>query len=486
MDIEQLITKKIYNRSEYAKLYLILFIVGLVLPIIPKFIPELSFIENNYLLLVLAIYAISFIIVVRRGRDLDINPYTSIIANLIPIVNFIYSIYLLFAKSKNSETNNDSTEPIDPFKTSPEEERIYSQIKDELEKDIINEALWIKAQGQSNGDEVKQKSIYIQLRAKSIIQDKEHQSDPEFLNEKFKTLKNNLQEAKNKILSYMKEYDEKYESLDLDKNHLKTGFQEISKKENENDESYEEQDWENYTMEEKLDYILDSWDINISDLENHFRLKEKGQNVFYYNEKTKRWTIPNEINTENVKDNKYLVNTPESRDINDKFRENFKITTGKYINIFKELYLTHERLELVDPLRIEARRKREKKATIIKTVKYSILGLIALGLFKFGYDIKKEMDTIQNEPVTKLNDNCTSTTNNKITNFQPSHMVIRVGQLYEGVYEKENNQLRLDKTLKYLNTGELVMFISYCNIYSKIQTSDGVIGYVANNIIKLN
>ena len=96
------------------------------------------------------------------------------------------------------------------------------------------------------------------------------------------------------------------------------------------------------------------------------------------------------------------------------------------------------------------------------------------------------MDTIQNEPVTKLNDNCTSTTNNKITNFQPSHMVIRVGQLYEGVYEKENNQLRLDKTLKYLNTGELVMFISYCNIYSKIQTSDGVIGYVANNIIKLN
>ena len=40
---------------------------------------------------------------------------------------------------------------------------------------------------------------------------------------------------------------EKYESLDFDKNRLKTGFQETSKEEDENDDSAEEKDWENFT-----------------------------------------------------------------------------------------------------------------------------------------------------------------------------------------------------------------------------------------------
>ena len=53
--------------------------------------------------------------------------------------------------------------PIKTYLTAEEENLLYEKAGDDIEKGIINKGIWTKAYSQAQGDEAKQKAIYIKL-----------------------------------------------------------------------------------------------------------------------------------------------------------------------------------------------------------------------------------------------------------------------------------------------------------------------------------
>tara|TARA_B100000035_G_C20963234_1_gene537506 strand:- start:74 stop:544 length:471 start_codon:yes stop_codon:yes gene_type:complete len=53
--------------------------------------------------------------------------------------------------------------PIKTYLTAEEEILLYEKAGDDIEKGIINKGIWTKAYSQAQGDEAKQKAIYIKL-----------------------------------------------------------------------------------------------------------------------------------------------------------------------------------------------------------------------------------------------------------------------------------------------------------------------------------
>ena len=81
----------------------------------------------------------------------------------IPLILFYFkdSIASFFNKQSKLYKIND-------FTKKEKEQEIFEQIADELDRQVIEKDLWIKAELKSNGDKKKQKSIYIKLRAERL------------------------------------------------------------------------------------------------------------------------------------------------------------------------------------------------------------------------------------------------------------------------------------------------------------------------------
>ncbi|GEM77867.1 hypothetical protein [Vibrio superstes] len=81
------------------------------------------------------------------------------------------------------------------------EEWVYERVADELEMGEIRKGLWTKARGMSDGDANKCESIYIQLRAESIVDEAKiiHEADET----QIKELKIKLKEMEKKATAQL-------------------------------------------------------------------------------------------------------------------------------------------------------------------------------------------------------------------------------------------------------------------------------------------
>lgn len=91
--------------------------------------------------------------------------------------------------------NNPLKSAIKKFASATDEHLMYEKIADDIDKNIINKGVWTKAFAKSEGDETKQKAIYIELMIEHYNNEKEAQQELEHIRQIEEEKRNRIQNA---------------------------------------------------------------------------------------------------------------------------------------------------------------------------------------------------------------------------------------------------------------------------------------------------
>jgi len=155
-----------YSRIKFWIGSLILMILNIPLMILSN--APVGDIENTSVLqiiFVILIFSLPSIIwlntLANRIRDYGSNPWLSLLA-LIPLVNIIMAFYYGIKQYKTGMDNSSSIN----------EDEFYEQAMEEVESDDKVKGIWAKAFAKAEGNESRAKAMYINVRAKLLIQEK--------------------------------------------------------------------------------------------------------------------------------------------------------------------------------------------------------------------------------------------------------------------------------------------------------------------------
>tara|TARA_B100000795_G_C22381571_1_gene279933 strand:- start:79 stop:480 length:402 start_codon:yes stop_codon:yes gene_type:complete len=96
---------------------------------------------------------------------------------------------------------------IQKYSSAKDEHLAYEKIANDMDKDNIDKGVWTKAFAKSEGNEIKQKAIYIELMIEHYQQEKEAKEELEYIASKESERNYSLYEQQSKI--YNKQQQEK-------------------------------------------------------------------------------------------------------------------------------------------------------------------------------------------------------------------------------------------------------------------------------------
>ena len=256
---------------------------------------------------------------------------------------FIRQIYEKFngtppIESKREEENKS-------FNTSIEEQEIYQTINHELKNNIIDETLWTKAESESDGDIKKTRAIYIKLKAFSIAQDTKGWDDPEYLNDKLTLIEKELNQTS-------EEFNNRIEKLlDFIGDIIGENFSD---------------DLRESLGETLKEYIYED-DVEISSSINEIKELEEAISEFF---------------DEEFKFTENQINEIQKMDTILIHHHN------KHLRLQNEIDKLNNRLDDIDPIRIQRKIDELIKARNRKRIKYFIITIVLLIILNIYFDGK--------------------------------------------------------------------------------------------------
>ena len=254
---------------------------------------------------------------------------------------FIRQIYDKFNGTPPIESKRE--EGNEGFNTSIKEQEIYQTINHELKNNIIDETLWTKAESESGGDIKKTRAIYIKLKAFSIAQDMKGWDNPEYLNDKLSLIEKELNQTS-------EEFNQRIDKL-LD-------FIGDSIGENFSDDLRE-------SLGETLKESIYEDDVEVSSSINE--IKELEEAISEFNDEEFKFT-EKQIN-EIQKMDTILIHHHNKR-----FR------------LKNEIDKLNNRLDDIDPIRIQRQIDELIKARNRKRIKYFIITIVLLIILNIYFD----------------------------------------------------------------------------------------------------
>ena len=254
---------------------------------------------------------------------------------------FIRQIYDKFNGTPPIESKRE--EDNEGFNTSIKEQEIYQTINHELKNNIIDETLWTKAESESGGDIKKTRATYIKLKAYSIAQDMKGWDDPEYLNDKLSLIEKELNQTSEEINNRIEKL------LDIIGNEIGEKF---------SDDVREK-------LSEELKELLDNEDDETSSSTNDIKFLEGAISEFCEEEfKFSEKQIDEILSIETI-----LTHHQKKR-----FR------------LKNEIDKLNNRLDDIDPIRIQRQIDELIKARNRKRIKYFIITIVLLIILNIYFD----------------------------------------------------------------------------------------------------
>ena len=220
-NFNDLIHKKIYNRQEFAIVYVPVFLLTFFIYSNQYYFlndPVLYLVILGIILLCLFVTAVAF---VRRGRDLKLSSNITVLLYIVMPFSFWFFCFMPSRTNSVEESSTEKDNDTPPLNL--EEELKYQKVSDELEANEINKALWLRAEQEADGDKEKIRPIYIKLRIKSLEYEDDKNNNLDYLHKKLEDLEKKKEEAYGeytKATENVEKYEEDHEDLQDDDQEL--------------------------------------------------------------------------------------------------------------------------------------------------------------------------------------------------------------------------------------------------------------------------
>lgn len=254
---------------------------------------------------------------------------------------FIRQIYEKFNGTPPIESKRE--EESKSFNTSIKEQEIYQTINHELKNNIIDETLWTKAESESDGDIKKTRATYIKLKAFSIAQDTKGWDDPEYLNDKLSLIEKELNQTSEEINNRIEKL------LDIIGNAIGENFSDDDRE----------------RLGEELKELLDNEDAQTSSSTNDTKFLEEAISELY--------------------DEEFKFSEKQIEEM-DSIETILTHHHNKRFRLKNDIDKLNNRLDDIDPIRIQRQIDELIKARNRKRIKYFIITIILLIILNIYFD----------------------------------------------------------------------------------------------------
>jgi hypothetical protein len=256
---------------------------------------------------------------------------------------FIRHIYDKFNGTPSIESKRE--EDNESFNTSIKEQEIYQTINHELKNNIMDETLWTKAESESGGDIKKTRATYIKLKAFSIAQDMKGWDDPEYLNDKLSLIEKELNQTSEEINNRIEKL------LDIIGNAIGENFSDDVRE----------------RLREEVKELVDDEDAKTSSSANDFKFLEEAINELY--------------------DEEFKFSEKQIEEM-DSIETILTHHHNKRFRLKNDIDKLNNRLDDIDPIRIQKKIDELIRAKKKKNIKYFSIIIVLLIILNIYFDGK--------------------------------------------------------------------------------------------------